>query len=227
MTFRAVVVASLASSLGCSHPAFPLPFPVELRAEDDRGDPVAGVRAEVVGRALGTTDLRGVLRAAIPGRDGDRVAVHLTPPPSHRPLSTTDPDLVLQLAAPVEGGGAVPQPLRIVLHLAPRARRYAILVLADGTPGLPVRVDGAVRTSTDDWGVAEWLHEGTPGSKLSVAIDTGARSGLRPRSPRRTWLLPDRDDILVVRQEFREDRPGPPRRRSRRALQGRHAPRHF
>jgi len=194
-------------------PAPPKRFPIEVRATSDMDDPIAGVAAKVADRPMGYTGRDGVLHASIEGRDGDRVRILLTPPAGHRVLSPTSIDLALHLAAPLGGGRPNPQPVHATLRLAPAERRYALLVRTDGRAGLSVSVAGARRLTTDAWGAALLLHRAKPGTKLAVALEAGPGSPLRPSRAHRTFVLPDRDDVLLFDQVFRE---APPGRRARR-----------
>ena len=191
------------------------PFPIELRATSDMDDPIAGVAAHVAGRPLGRTGRDGLLRASIPGRDGDRIQVVLTPPPGHRALTPLSVDLDLHTAAPLGGGRAGPQPVHATLRLAPDQRRFALLVRADGQ-GLSVSIDGVRRQTTDAWGTALVLHHARPPASITVALEGGPGTLFRPSRAVRTFVLPDRDDILLFDQVFREAPPGRPRGLARR-----------
>ena len=205
------------------------PFPLQVTATDDRGDPVAELQASVGAHPLGRTGPDGLLHTTVMGVDGDRKDVELSAPSAFRLLSSSRVTGVLQLAAPLGHNNAEPQPVRILARLAPRARRYAILVLTDGRANLPVKVGGAKMAVTDAWGVAQLLHEGPAGESLSVGIDTAAWPRLRPANPELRFHLPDRDDILLLRQDFLEPRPWvkAPGRRRRDDSPRRHPPRRF
>jgi len=202
-------------------------FPLELAATDDRGDPVAGVEARSRGRSLGRSGASGRLEVNLRGQDGDRLEVQVVAPRSHRLLTPASVPCVLQLAAPLGGAAATPQAVRIVARLAPGTRRYAVLVLTDGRAHLPVLIGGTKQVATDAWGVAQFLYEAPPGGSLAVGIDTRTWPSLLPASPVRLFALPDRDDVLLMRQEFRERRvlrKSPAKRRGRDPTRG-HPPR--
>ena len=205
------------------------PFPLHVTAKDDRGDPVAGVQASAGARPLGRTGLDGLLHTTVMGADGDRLDIEVSAPLAYRLLSSSRATGVLQIAAPVGHNNAEPQPVRILARLAPRARRYAVLVLTDGRANLPVTVGGAKKAVTDAWGVAQLLHEGPPGGSLCVGIDTTAWPRLRPANPELRFDLSDREDILLLWQDFREPLSWvkAPGRRRRDDSPRRHPPRRF
>jgi len=201
---------------GCGDQPSRHSFPMEAHARDDSGRPVARLRLHVDGKPVGHTGADGKLETVLRGRDGDRLRVRAEPPPTHRLLGAQEVHVVLQRATALGGGRAQSQVVRIPIRLAPRQRRYAILVLTDGHANLPIRVDERPVGQTDAWGVTQLLHEGPPGGSIAVVIDTGLRPNLRPSNPTRVFGLADHDDILLFQQDFRVERPADRRSASRR-----------
>ncbi|MFW5875994.1 MAG: hypothetical protein ACOCXM_04600 [Myxococcota bacterium] len=208
-----VVLAGGALS-ACGEDPPPAVHLVTFRAYQDPGIPLADVRLAIHGRELGRTDAAGELEVELRGEDGTTVPVQVTCPPGHRP---TEEVLRLKLRRfrrldPEQGE----QGIQVQTECPPVERTAVVVVRAERGHDLPIRVDGRLVTHTNQQGVAHLVRTGPPGSSFEVVLDTDDRPLLKPKSPSRRFVLDDRDQILLLDQDFVEDEPKRRRRRRRR-----------
>lgn len=186
---------------------------VTFQAYEDPGVPLAGVGLAVDGRELGRTDAAGELEVDLRGEDGSTLPVRVTCPPGHRP---TDDALQLKLRRfqrldPEQAE----QGIEVRVQCPPAERTAVVVVRAERGHDLPVRVEGRPVAHTNEKGVAHLVRSGPPGSSFEVVLDTEDRPRLKPKSPSRRFVLEDRDQILLLEQDFVEDEPKRRRRRRR------------
>ncbi|MDH5670973.1 MAG: hypothetical protein OEZ06_02430 [Myxococcales bacterium] len=190
-----IVTTTITAAAACSRPSAP-PAPVQLTVEalTPGGKAVAGVRLWADGRELGRTDASGRLSQKLAGR------VELTSacPAGYHGDSTAR---VLNSRSPHQTKLA-PEPITIRLRCEPLLHLAAVVVRAEGGPGLPVLIDGEPAAQTDAEGLVHLMLERPPGSSLRVAIDTTSEPSLRPQNPVQTFHLEQGDSILLFDQKL-------------------------
>jgi hypothetical protein len=197
---RAAVLFALA---GCNEEAGK--FPVVVMAMSDDGKPMPDLPVTIGRSPAGKTDAEGRLRVRVVGKEGQKLAVAVTPPKGYR-LATPDSTLVLRRLADIEGGSGRPLPIEHVVKLSPLEREYAVLIRV-GVAGLPVQTFGTQQAITNEKGVAMFLYRGAPGDELQVKIDTATHPELRPQNPQTSFLLAQRSEAYVVKEKFSTYKP--------------------
>jgi hypothetical protein len=201
---RGADLALLLALLGldCSDPAArEQRFVLGLRAVTAFDAPVSDTRFWADGRELGTTDLRGALRAELNGQDGQAVSLSVACPPSYR-TRVDNRRIVLRH---IEGKTpSQASDFELTAHCEPLERSAAVVVRArgPGVAGLPIRVGGDHVGQTDIDGTAHLLLKARPRSSVRVQLETSARPELVPHDPVQTFQLDDEDSILLVDQSF-------------------------
>jgi hypothetical protein len=178
-------------------------FPVVISAVSDDGTPIPDLPITIGRIPAGVTDGEGKLRARVSGREGQKILVETTPPEGYK-LASTSMMLVLRRMADIESGGG--KLLEFTVKLAPLQRKYAVLVRA-GVAGLPVETFGTQQAVTNSKGVAMFLYTGAPGDELQVKISTASRPDLRPQNPQSSFLLAQKSEAYVVKEQFSAVKP--------------------
>ena len=171
---------------------------VSFITESDPGEPLPGVSVAVDAAPVASSAPNGLIQTVLTGRPGQKLAVHYDCPPGHRPEREAPG---LQLPDRPRPGSEVGS-LEMTLRCPPVLRTVAIAVRAGAGVGLPVLLDGKRVTQTDAAGVAHLRTEAKPGTELSVQLDTSKRPDLRPQSPARHFVVPDRREAFVLTQSF-------------------------
>ncbi|MDB4933801.1 MAG: hypothetical protein JWP87_773 [Labilithrix sp.] len=212
-----LLVSSLSSSActsssapsSANDPAYELP----VRATDEAETPLAGVALRIGQSEALITSADGTTRLRARGRTGDEVEVHTSCPEGY--VSPTAP---LKVTLYHVVAGAAP-PARVVVCTR-KARKVVTAIRVDGGGRLPIVRFGQAIGATDDSGAAHVPIEGKPGERVELTLDTteAERGALRPRSPTLSFVIPERDELLVLEQSFqKEAAKAAPRRPSRRA----------
>lgn len=198
------------SGIACRAEPEGVVVPLRLRALSDTGEPLAGTRFWIDGRAMGSSDSNGELAVQARGRRDARVFLTTACPPAYR---TLDEDRPLALAPPPNG-----RPLALIVRCRPLKRRVALVVAAEGTQGaaLPVLVDEEPLGQLDAQGRAHILVQATPGRSLRVALDTSDVAGLLPKNPVQAFPVGDEDAILLFEPSLRHEQKPARVRRPRR-----------
>ncbi len=171
---------------------------VSFVTESDPGEPLAEVSVAVQGAPVGRSDHDGLVQTVLTGRPGQKLVVRYDCPPGHR-AERDAPGL--QLPDQAKSGVGVDS-VELALRCPPVLRTVAIAVRAGAGVEIPVLLDGKPVTRTDAAGVAHFYTEAKPGAELSVQLDTSKRPDLRPRSPTRHFVVPERQDAFVLAQSF-------------------------
>ncbi len=188
---------------GCAGSGQPAtPFKIELAARSDDGEPITGALFTSGSTRLGTTDARGVLERAIPGTEGQTLAVGATCPEGYEgpkgPLSVRLSNNIRSV------GAAGPRPTRLDVTCKRKTRQIVVVVHAPGGADLPVLVEGvAANTVNPDGSAHVFVEVDTSVKSLAVTLDTSARQDLVPKNPRRLFDLDGGDALLVMDQTFR------------------------
>lgn len=192
---------------------------VEARAGER---PIPGLRVlnPADQREVGRTDEQGRALFAVTGREGDSIEVQLEPPCEAQLVGAARQRVMLRRVGSLRQEPAVALLVHTVA-LRWRRLRYVFVVNAPGAAGLPVQVAGSERTRLNRHGVGLFVYQGLPGEEIPVTVQTeGAR--LLPRSPTRSFALPEQPEALYWRVALEPEpapvpvaRPAPPRKRRR------------
>lgn len=197
---RAIVFLVL--GVACEAPASRVTVPVTFLASAD-GEPLGGVLFAVGGRAAQSTDTRGELRLLLSGDDGERVSFDVRCPKGSTP-SRDHGEVVLRRFRALDPNVAY---RGIVTSLDCVSEERSIAVVVRTKNGLPVLVDGAQVTTTDDRGLAHLAYRAAPGTSFVVSVDTSANPELRPPSPSTTLTIASKDEVFQFEPVFVEQRP--------------------
>jgi len=187
---------------GCKDldPPPPPPFPIFLRVESDPGRVVAGATISRNGKPLGTTGLDGRAMLILPGAEGETTDVTVMCPD---PLTSPTRPTTLRLTRFADRT-KVPE---YSVSCPPMLRRVVVAVKAENGPNLPVVYLNRVITRTDPSGAAHFVLDLAPGAQFQVTLDTTQNVRLRPPSPSKPFIGPQRDEIVVFEQRFEAERP--------------------
>ena len=169
-------------------------FEVPVRAMSDGDVPVAGVALRVGNSPATLTGADGVARLRLRGRTGDELEVHATCPDGYASPPTPTKVTLYRVVA-----GAAPPARTLTCERA--SRRIVAAIRTTHAARLPIVRFGHEIGATDATGVAHVLVEGRPGEHVDLLLDT-AESGLRPKSPTLSFVIPPRDEIVFLEQSF-------------------------
>lgn len=217
-SFAFVVTAALSlltascASRGGDHPAVEAPFEVDVRALGDADEPLAGVSLSTRPQGpVQQTDANGVARLRLQGRTGDTVEVNVTCPEGF--VSPRGP-LSITLYRVVDGAA----PVERSIECERSARKVIAAIRAPRGARLPVMRFGHAIGETDDSGASHVVVEGKPGEHVDLTLATNdpTHASLRPQNPTLSFVIPERDGLLVLEQGFEDVKPvrrAPVRRR--------------
>ncbi len=193
------------------------PTTLHVFVSSDDGEPLEGAVVGVDGSEAGVTDAKGRVNTVLRGPDGRLVAIDVQCPGGWTPKEGIRRDLRLRHMRPLDEPRGDLAPLESHFECSFPTRSHVLIVHTDGRADLPVMVTGKHVGTTDSHGVAQVVIVGTPGDEVLVRLDTGDHPLLRPASPSRRLILPDKSRFLVFDQEFesREKRVKKGRRRKR------------
>jgi len=180
-------------------------YPLQIAAQTDVDEPLAGVRVARQGVVLGSTDPSGRVSIALTGDEGDRVALDITCPDGF--LSPSEP----VVAGLRHLGPGSPAPTFEVACIA-LVHSFVVGVHAEYGTHLPVLHLGKPVGHTDALGVAHVLVRAPRQAQVSLTLDTSGRPDLRPQNPTLTFVAPDRDELVLFEQELVELKAPAPRR---------------
>ncbi len=189
-------------------------YTLTFSAQDDRGEPLAGVPILVGETSMGQTGSDGTLIAEVTAHDGDRYPLAAPCPSPHDDAEV--PSEVLFLGTRGLGGDKNAR-LEIRILCSRRSRVAALLVHAEGRAGIPILVDGVERGKTGPEGFAHLRLEGSAHEQFQVALDTSAYPTLVPKDPRHEVQLGDADALFVFQPQLTvAEPPAKPKRKRRR-----------
>ena len=185
-------------------------FEIAVRATTDADAPLEGVALRIGPSHAVLTAADGLARLRTDGRTGDSVEVQATCPDGY--VSPAAP-LAVTLYHVVSGAIA---PARSVVCTR-SSRRVIAAIRVDRPARLPIVRLGKTIGVTDELGAAHVTVDAKPGEPIELTLDTSALP-LRPHSPTLSFVMPDRDELLVLEQSFEMVVPPPrvPTKRSRR-----------
>jgi hypothetical protein len=195
---RALALCLLLTAASCQQATGPARFPVHVKATSDQGEPLAGVKVAADGRDLGTTDATGLLRASLPGAEGQRVQLGFVCPDRYE-RSGDEPSLMLRNFSSVDPDA--PQHTTVQVQCSASLRSTVVAVRA-GQPNLPVLLRGEVVARTNERGTTHVLLQERAGTSVRLTLDTSSAPQLRPASPVRMFAVTAKDDFTVWDQPF-------------------------
>lgn len=194
----------------------PAPYDIMVEASDDNGTPLPEVKIRM-GEQMGTTSEEGTLLASIPGTDGMPVEFEINCPSGFRLL---DAPKQINLRRIHQIGTKEFAPIVVGVRCTPLMRQAVVLLhLGEVGAGLPYSVNNVPKGETDASGTAHILLEDIASRRFTVEIDTSSDPEIRPLSPSRTFMMPDKDTFfayeLLMSKEAEKKAPTRRRRRSR------------
>jgi hypothetical protein len=171
-----------------------------VRVYGDPGEPLAGARLMHGSTLLGVSGSDGVVGVKATGKEGERILLQLLCPEGHR--SPSEP-LSLTLRRPAE---RTRRP-EYNANCSPLTRRLVVAVRADKGPNLPVRYLGREVARTDASGAAHVVLDSAPLQDLELLLDTSEQPRLRPQNPTARFRVGDRDELVLLSQEFQSSTP--------------------
>jgi hypothetical protein len=205
-----IASACLVVVAACAPPRPRPPQAFSFHVSSDPNKPLAGARILRDGRLLATSDDGGGASFEMDGHEGETFDVTVECPPGFQSPARPTTVMMRRLALP----GAVAE-----YDAACRPKTRTIVVAVKGAKGhrLPVLQLGQEIARTDATGVATVLLRLGPEEPFDLALDTSAPddAALRPQSPAATFLVKNRDDVLVFDPHFTEAKK--PARRAPRA----------
>ncbi|HTM44386.1 MAG TPA: hypothetical protein VL137_05495 [Polyangiaceae bacterium] len=208
MTFwvKLPVLLVLGCCVACQRHARELPIPLQVSVTTEDLSAVSGATLSLDGKVLGNTDHSGELMLSLSKPEGTVVQLTLQCPKGFR---NVDPSLKLALRRlqpldpkPLANRRAAAS-LRTRFFCEPTERSTLLVVNTSGAPALGVWVDGVLRATTNDQGIAHVLLQAATGTSFQVLLETGSNSVLIPARPMRPVLVGEVDDIVVFDQDFK------------------------
>jgi hypothetical protein len=195
------------------------PFEVHVRATGDAEQPLSGVGLRVGKTEPVLTDADGAARLHLRGRTGDEREVHVACPEGY-----VSPSTPLRVTLYRVVPGAVPPASAVTCER--RVRKVITAIRVDHGLRIPIVRFGHPIGATDAAGAGHVVVEGKPGEQIELTLDTSdaERRSLRPQSPTLSFVVPERDELLVLEQTFEDETAAPPRRASRAVKSRRTAP---
>ncbi len=190
---------------------------LHVLVSNDDGEPLEGASVSVDGAEAGVTDSHGRVSTILRGPDGRLIAIEVQCPSGWTPKEDIRRDLRLRHMRPLGESRNDLASLKSRFVCSFPTRSHVLIIHTDGRADLPVMVTGKQVSVTDSHGVAQVVIAGAPGDEVLVRLDTGDHPLLRPVSPSRRLILPDKSRFLVFDQEFesREKRTKKVKRRKR------------
>jgi len=199
---------------------------VVISAHREDSLPVGKVVIKINDVALGSTDDKGELRAALSGPDGAMFRVLAVCPEGYDAGGENPPIVLGRFASLTKKDGSLEVVLQCVrrsrvaaILVRTRVERQRIVVSADKKarkevaasemplPGVPILINGRERARTDELGLAHLTLEAPPEAHVEVVMQTGseALASMRPRSPSQGLAVRQTDDVYTVDQLFTEE----------------------
>lgn len=203
---RAIAITLLACSLGCSalEPAPPPPQEVRVRVTSDPGRPLRGASVLFNGQKVSESGDDGVARLKLTGRDGEVFDVTVSCPEGHQSPSAPLQIPLKRLADPKK----TPE---YEVSCPPSTRTVVVAVRAEGGPNLPILYLGREIARTDGAGAAHVMLKLKPDESFDLVLSTRDKQGerLRPQNPTASFVVKDRDEVLLFDQRFDQEKKKP------------------
>jgi hypothetical protein len=179
---------------------------VVLLTRGDRREALAGVKVFEGKNLIGTSDLNGRVHLTLKGKEGGTAEVHIKCPAT---FASPERPLLIGLRQLAPGS---PAP-KFETECIPLLRTVVVGVRAENGPNLPVVRLNRVIGHTDDFGVAHVLLQGTPGEQVTLTLNTALSPTLRPANPTLTFVIGERDEMVLLEHKFAIQKPVAPRAR--------------
>lgn len=215
------LLLALLFAVACGDPPPPAPppvheFTVEVRAEDDNGNPLPRVPVLLDGKPVGLTDASGKFSGILKEREGTKVKLAVGDVDGYKfPGSeTTEIEETLRVTKVNNSASGVPVFLRV--RAESLRKDYLVWVHAKCDESLegecsdfPVTLNGEEVARTGPHGYAHFSFSEVPRSDVEIAIDTPAHDPsddesplFEPRDPSYKLTLDLGSHVYVVEQGF-------------------------
>ncbi|MEZ4286573.1 MAG: hypothetical protein R3A47_00115 [Polyangiales bacterium] len=174
-------------------------FAVDFITLGDTHQPLPGVTVKVDGKAVATSDVRGLVQTQLNGDGALSAAITYDCPKGFKPAEEKK---TLVLRSFERAGAANDGVLRMRLRCLADQRVLAIVVDAQKKADLPIEVNGQKVTSTNLDGFAFHTVTATNGSNVKVEVVIPTEVRLRPNNPPGVFEVGDEDRIVTYLQLF-------------------------
>jgi hypothetical protein len=198
-----VRTAALVAVAGCSKAGLeldepkPVPFELQVNVTSDPGVPLAEVQVLRGTQVVGTTTPTGATMLKFGGAEGDQVDLTIKCPADYE--SPSKP-LTVSLRRFAPGS----PPPKFETRCPPALRTMVVGLRAENGPNLPVTYLGRTVARTDASGAALFVVHVKPAEPVEITLSTAEPGAgmLRPQSPTLTFVARDKDDYVVLDQNF-------------------------
>jgi hypothetical protein len=200
---RAVALLCLVASAGCSKMGVeldepkPVPFEVQVNVTSDPGVPLAEAQILHGTKVVGTTAPTGSTTLKFGGAEGDQIDLTIKCPADYE--SPSKP-LTVSLRRFAPGS----PPPKFETRCPPAVRTMVVGLRAENGPNLPVTYLGRTVARTDGSGAALFVVHVKPSEPVEITLSTSESGAemLRPQNPTLTFVAKDKDDYVVLDQNF-------------------------
>lgn len=183
----------------------PPTFPILIRVESDPGVPMPSAQLLRKDQPLGTTGPDGKFATVLQGTEGDVQEVKVVCPQG---FESPQRPIQMSLRRLSEN-----RPAEYSAYCPPNVRRVVVVIKADNGPYLPVMHLNQLVGRTDAAGTATFLANAKPTDQLEFTLQTSSSDIFKrhhPQDPKLTYLVQPQDEVVVLTQEFKVDKPPPP-----------------
>jgi hypothetical protein len=155
---------------------------------------------------MGQTGADGRFSTVLQGTEGDVQEVKVQCPPGYE--SPTRP-IQMSLRRLSEN-----RPAEYSAFCPPSVRRVVVVIRAENGPFVPVMHLNQMIGRTDASGTATFLANAKPNDQLEFTLMTSTDDAFKrhhPQDPKVGYLVQPQDDVVVLSQEFKVDKPPPPK----------------
>ncbi len=172
-------------------------FPIVITARRDGRTPVPGVKIIQEKSVLGVTDEAGTIRLVLQGEEGAARRLHVVCPESY---ASPEAAVVVGLRALAKGS---PEP-RFSVECVPLQRTVVVGLRVEKGANLPIVWLNEVIGQTDEFGVAHVTIQAAPEEAITLTLDTTSNPRLKPQNPPLTFVVKDRDELILMEYKFGE-----------------------
>jgi hypothetical protein len=174
-----------------------VPFEVQVRVTSDPGKALPGAQILAAAKVVGKTDASGSARIRFGGKEGDQVDLTVKCPADYDSPSSP---LTVSLRRLAEGS----RPPLFEARCPPTLRTVVVGIRSDNGVNLPVTVLGRTVARTDASGAAVFTLRVKPSEQVDISLNTSEKGAeqLRPQNPSVTFVAKDKDDFVVLDQNF-------------------------
>lgn len=201
----AVSVVALVSCKGQQFSAPPPPvFPVTIKIVSDPGVPMPNAQLLHKDQKIGTTNAQGRFETTVQGVEGDVKDIKVVCPAG---FDSPSKPIQISLRRLTDNRSA-----EYAAACTPQFRRVVVVIKAENGPFIPVMHLGTMIGRTDSSGVATFLANVRPNDQLEFTLKTSDDDHFKrhhPTDPSLTYLVQPAEDVVVLAQEFKVDKPPP------------------